>query len=275
MTGKIKKFILNADDYALNAGADAAILDLAARGIVTSTSVMVLSPRWKEAGRALASYPITRGLHLDFTSPFASKHFSELSISRAVVSAYCGLTRSEEIRRRIDHQLSLYEEVLGEVPQFADGHQHIHQLPGIRAGLLACLKQRYGGQSQRVKIRFCEPARWRGLEAALVGATGAKALKRLASRDGFTGNSDFAGVYSFATSSPLKQLWRSWLRALAGAEPMIMCHPAKAAKETLAVPDRIAEARRVEYEWLKSEDFRDLLSETQMAPAGWHSERTL
>jgi predicted glycoside hydrolase/deacetylase ChbG (UPF0249 family) len=272
MTAEIRKFILNADDYALNAGAEAAILDLAGRGIVTSTSAMVLSPRWKEAGRALASCPISRGLHLDFTSPFASKSFSELSITRAVVSAYCGLTSREAIRRGIDYQLSLYEEVLGEAPQFVDGHQHIHQLPGIRTELLAGLKKRYGGQAQRVKIRFSAPIRWRGLEAALVGATGAQALKRLASREGFTGNTDFAGVYSFAKGSPLKQLWESWLRTLAGAEAMIMCHPAKAAGETLTVPDRIAEARKVEYEWLNSEVFRVLLSETRMAPASWSSK---
>jgi chitin disaccharide deacetylase len=272
---EIGKFILNADDYALNAGADAAILDLAGLGIVTSTSAMVLSPRWREAGKALSPCPIARGLHLDFTSPFTSGSFSELSISRAVVSAYCGLNGREAIRRRIDHQLSLYEEVLGEAPQFVDGHQHIHQLPGIRTELVARLKQRYGLRAQRIKIRFCNPARWRGLEAALIGTTGAKALKRLASREGFTGNTDFAGVYSFANGSPLKQLWDSWLRGMAGPEPMIMCHPAKTAKETLAVPDRIAEARKVEYEWLKSDQFRDLLAETRMVPANLFSERML
>jgi chitin disaccharide deacetylase len=274
MTVEIRNFILNADDYALNAGADAAILDLAGRGIVTSASAMVLSPRWKEAGRALAPCPISRGLHLDFTSPFASTSFSELSIGKAVVRAYCGLTGGEAIRRRIGRQLSLYEEVLGEAPQFIDGHRHIHQLPGIRTALLACLKQRYGREAPRVKIRFCIPARWRGLEAALVGATGATALKRLASIDGFSGNTDFAGVYSFAKGSPLKHLWRSWLVTLAGAQPMIVCHPAKAANETLAVPDKIAETRKIEYEWLKSEEFRDLLSETGRVPASWSSERT-
>jgi predicted glycoside hydrolase/deacetylase ChbG (UPF0249 family) len=258
MTAENRKFILNADDYALNAGASAAILDLAGRGTVTSTSAMVLSPRWKEAGTALASCAISRGLHLDFTSPFASKSFSELSITKAVVSAYCSLTGRKVIRRQIDHQLSLYEEVLGEAPQFVDGHQHIHQLPGIRAELLACLRQRYGREALRVKIRFCVPMRWRGLEAAMVGATGANALKRHASKEGFGGNSDFAGVYSFAKGAPLKQLWRGWLQSMA--------------EETLAVPDRIAEARRVEYEWLKSEEFRDLLSETRMAPASWSSK---
>jgi predicted glycoside hydrolase/deacetylase ChbG (UPF0249 family) len=275
MTPEIRKFILNADDYALNAGADAGILDLAGRGIVTSTSAMVLSPRWKQAGRMLASFPISRGLHLDFTSPFASKSFTELSISRAVVSAYCGLMSREAIFRRIDHQLRLYEEVLGEAPQFIDGHQHVHQLPGIRTRLLACLKRRYGREASRVKIRFCTPMRWRGLEAALVGATGAAALKRLAPASGFSGNTDFGGVYSFAKDSPLKQLWKSWLGSMAGAEPMIMCHPAKAAVETAAVPDRIAEARKVEYAWLKSIEFRDLLIETRMAPASWSAERAI
>jgi predicted glycoside hydrolase/deacetylase ChbG (UPF0249 family) len=275
MTTKIRKFILNADDYALKAGADAAILDLAGRGIVTSASAMVLSPRWKEAGRALAACSISCGLHLDFTSPFTAKGFSERSISRAVIGAYCGLTRRDTIRHAIDHQLSLYEDVMGEAPQFVDGHQHIHQLPGIRAGLLACLKQRYGQNAPRVKIRFCMPMRWRGLEAALVGATGAGALKRLASKEGFSGNTDFAGVYSFEKGSPLKHLWSSWLAATAGAAPMIVCHPAKAAKEALAVPDKIAEARIAEYEWLESAEFRDLLSETRMAPAIWSSEPAL
>src|SRR5262249_16943758 len=156
-----------------------------------------------------------------------------------------------------------------------DGHQHIHQLPGIRSGLLACLKDRYGREARRVRIRFCMPMRWRGVEAALVGATGAGALKTLASQDGFTRNTDFARVYSFAKGSPLKHLWTGWLLTLAGTEPMIMCHPAKAAKETRAVPDKIAEARKVEYGWLKSEEFRELLSETGRVPAGWSSERVL
>jgi predicted glycoside hydrolase/deacetylase ChbG (UPF0249 family) len=269
MTPETRKFILNADDYALNAGADAGILDLAGRGIVMSTSAMVLSPRWREAGKLLSSCPIGRGLHLDFTSAFSSDRFLELSISRTVMKAYCGLSGREAIRRSIDHQLNLYEEVIREAPQFVDGHQHVHQLPRVRATLLACLKKRYGHRAAHTKIRFCMPACWRGLEAALVGTTGAKALKTLALKSGFAGNTDFAGVYSFAKDSPLKRLWRNWLGAIEGAEPMIMCHPAKAAEETLAVPDKIAEARRVEYEWLKSGEFRDLLSEMRRTPASW------
>jgi predicted glycoside hydrolase/deacetylase ChbG (UPF0249 family) len=269
MTAETRTFILNADDYGLKAGIDAAILDLAEHGIVTSTSAMVLSPRWKEAGKVLSACPAGRGLHLDFTSPFAGKTFSELSITKAVMKAYCGMTGGEAIRQSINNQLNLYEAVMGEAPQFVDGHQHVHQLPRVRTALIACLKQRYGQDAARVKIRFCMPMRWRGFEAALVGVTGAEALKRLAFGEGFAGNTDFAGVYSFAKGSPLKPLWRKWLQTIAGAEPMIMCHPAKTASEFLAVPDKIAEARLAEYDWLNSGEFRDLLSEMRRAPTNW------
>ena len=69
MTGP-KPFILNADDYGMSPGVDHAILRLAERGIVTSTSVMTLAPRWPEASRPLLDVPLDRGLHLDLTSPF-------------------------------------------------------------------------------------------------------------------------------------------------------------------------------------------------------------
>ena len=65
--------IINADDYAMDEAVDAAILDLAERGVVTATSAMVLSPTWPEAAEALKDAPLSRGLHLDFTSPFAGE----------------------------------------------------------------------------------------------------------------------------------------------------------------------------------------------------------
>ena len=42
----IEGVIINADDYAMDGGVDAAILKLSAEGVVTATSAMVLSPAW-------------------------------------------------------------------------------------------------------------------------------------------------------------------------------------------------------------------------------------
>lgn len=48
----MQNVIINADDYAMDAGVDAGILRLAEIGAVTSASAMVLSPRWPKSARA-------------------------------------------------------------------------------------------------------------------------------------------------------------------------------------------------------------------------------
>jgi predicted glycoside hydrolase/deacetylase ChbG (UPF0249 family) len=58
-----RRLILNADDYAMDAAVDDAILALAERRVVTAASAMVLSPRWREAAAALSSRPVDIGLH--------------------------------------------------------------------------------------------------------------------------------------------------------------------------------------------------------------------
>ena len=52
--------ILSADDFGYHAGVDAAVIDLAAKGRLTATSCMTMSPRWHEAARTLT--PALRSL---------------------------------------------------------------------------------------------------------------------------------------------------------------------------------------------------------------------
>jgi predicted glycoside hydrolase/deacetylase ChbG (UPF0249 family) len=65
--------VLCADDYAAHASVSQGILDLARRGRLSATSVMVLSERWPQDASPLRelSDRIDVGLHLDFTSPMA------------------------------------------------------------------------------------------------------------------------------------------------------------------------------------------------------------
>ncbi len=269
MRSAFRTFVLNADDFAMDEGIDAAILDLAGRGIVTSASALVLSPRWSKDGRELSQASISKGLHLDFTSPFANPGFPECSIGALVTRAYGGLLNRESVRGSIRHQLSLYEDVMREIPQFIDGHRHVHQLPVIREELIAGLQERYGGRLHPVKLRSCRPKAWRGLEAALVGATGSRALERLARVAGQAVNTDFAGVYSFSGQARLERLWRRWLASPQGPSPLIMCHPANGRGGGAAVHDLIREARLREYAWLAGSAFRELCLELRMAPALW------
>lgn len=273
----MKSVIISADDFAMDAEVDEAILDLARRGVVTATAAMVWSPRWAQvapAARELADGQLLDcGLHLDFTSPLASAaghghaHVPLLlqSLSRALAP--------KPIRRSIELQLDRFEQVYGQAPRFVDGHHHVHQLPVIREQLLAVLTRRYPFEVQHIGLRWCHSQPHRGAKAALIGLLGAPGLKQLAEGHGLRTNTDFAGVYDFSPAASLPRLWRDWLSASEGAQPLVMCHVARDDGTLRSVRSRTGDAVRAarirEYEWLRSPAFSHLLTELNVRPTRW------
>jgi chitin disaccharide deacetylase len=265
----MRNVIINADDYAMDAGVDAGVLRLAGEGRVTATSAMVLSARWPEAARALRdAAPISVGLHFDLTSQFAQSGFTEGGLSKLILRAEARLLDRAWLRREAERQLSAFEAAAGGAPAFVDGHQHVHHLPGVREALLDALWDRYGGAARHIGVRITAPRRWRGLKAWIVGATGAGGLAGLASVRGHPVNSDFAGVYDFAPDADLSAHWKGWTADLRGAWPLIMCHPAMHAEEA-AGGDPVRAARLREYEWLASGQFLSCLKQAALAAARW------
>ncbi len=264
----MRNLIVNADDYAMDAAVDAAILRLAGLGVVTATSAMVLAPRWPEAAAAVRNgSPLSLGLHFDLTSPFAAAGLPAQSLSALILRAHAGLLDRAALRRQVDRQLSLFDDALGRPPAFVDGHQHVHHLPIVREVLLEGLENRYGTAKSRIGLRICAPRRWRGAKAAIIAATGARSLSRLAAQDTHLANSDFAGVYDFAPASDLPALWEGWVAGLQGPFPLIMCHVASASEP--APDDPIRQARLREFEWLASEEFRSFLRQHALSPSRW------
>jgi chitin disaccharide deacetylase len=266
----VKSVIINADDYAMDEGVDAAVLTLARQGVVTATSAMVLSPRWPDAGRRLADVPVSRGLHLDLTSPFAEAGHAGLArpLARLMAAAYGGQLDRSAVRRAIDGQLDRFEAVTHAPPDFVDGHQHVHQLPGIRAELIAALRDRFGQASRAIALRVCAARRWRGLKAFIIEHTGACAFAALAGARAHPMNSDFAGVYGFSPRADLAGLWRGWLAGLQGERPLVMCHVA-GDRAAAGFPDGIRAARVNEMKWLGSPAFEDLCAELGIKRAAW------
>ena len=259
--------IINADDYAMDDCVDAAILKLAADGVVTSTSAMVLSPSWPEAAERLKDAPLSRGLHLDFTSPFVGSVFPGHSITGLTIRTHSGLLDKKLLREEIDRQLSLFETHLSALPDFVDGHQHCHLLPFIREALLDALGRRYGEDARRISLRDCAPRRWRGLKAAIIARTGAFHLAKLAKERAHPMNTDFAGVYDFNEDADLEALWSGWLDGLEGGLPLVMCHVAERGDHDGSDP--IRGARYLEYDWLASARFRDLSQQLSKQPERW------
>jgi predicted glycoside hydrolase/deacetylase ChbG (UPF0249 family) len=263
----MRNLIINADDYAMDAGVDAAILQLAELGAVTATSAMVLAPRWPEAAAALRDGPrLSVGLHFDLTSPFATGLPAQ-SLSALILRAHAGLLDRAALRREAGRQLSLFSGALGRPPAFIDGHQHVHHFPIVREVLLEALEEHYGAGRSGIGLRICAPRRWRGAKAAIIAATGAGRLSRLAAKGQHPVNTDFAGVYDFAPAADIPALWDGWAAGLKGSFPLIMCHVAKG--NGPAPDDPIRQARLREFEWLAGEGFRSILQRHALSPAYW------
>jgi chitin disaccharide deacetylase len=259
--------IINADDYAMDGDVDAAILKLSAEGVVTSTSAMVLSQAWPEAAAPLKDAPLSRGLHLDFTSPFAGDIFPRQTIAGLTMRTHSGVLDRKLLRKEIDRQLSQFETRMKAPPDFVDGHQHCHLLPFVREALLDALADRYGTDARRISLRNCAPRRWRGLKAAIIARTGTFRLEDLAREREHQMNSDFAGVYDFNEDADFEALWTDWLTGLEGVSPLVMCHVAVRGDHD--GNDPIRGARYLEYAWLASAEFRELTRRLSRRPERW------
>ena len=264
----MRRLILNADDYAMDAGVDQAILGLIAGNVVTAASAMVLSPRWSGASGEISGMNADCGLHLDLTSEFALAKLTLYSLPELIARSYARRLDATAILDAIEAQLDLFESAIGRPPDFIDGHQHVHQLPIIRVQLIEALQRRYGPDAARIGIRVCTSRRWRGAKAQTIGALGAEPMARLAGRFGHAVNTDFLGVYGFSPDADLPLLWRRWLASMQGDAPLAMCHVATASSPS-TIADPIRPARVKELGWLASDAFRDLCAELSVTLDRW------
>jgi len=257
----MKGLILNADDIGMHPAVDDAVAELAEKGIIRAASVMSLGRPNRDTLSAMGRLGVDLGLHLDFTSELAHAAYRrESSLSSLMLSAWSGTLGAAHVRSALDGQLQRFGELTGRLPDFIDGHQHVHQFPVIRETLAQVLEQ-YGERS--IRVRNTRSRRWRGGKAALIGMLGSEALARRLERLGFSWNTDFMGVYDLSGEADLAALWRRWLAGAPEQGGLAMCHP--------ALKDWGGEAFRVrEYQFLASPQFRELCSEFEVQAVNWH-----
>ncbi len=257
-----------ADDYGQNAAIDAAINTLVGMGRLSAVSCFSTAPRWQQH-----SAPLLReqagladiGLHFNLTESFDSITPAP-SLSRTILRSYLRQLDPQQIRVLFHQQLDAFEAALGQTPDFIDGHQHVHQLPVVRDVLLTELAARY--PAKRPWIRNTVPANqeWRG-KPQILSLLGGKALAKMVAENDFPTNNGFAGVYGFkpnamnavnaANIADYAARFEAWLQS-ARTGMLLMCHPGADARD---VSDAIAVQRVVEYGFLKSERFVEILAE--------------
>jgi len=105
--------IVNADDFGASAGINRGILECHARGIVTSTSLMVTGRAVNEAVARSQDYPaLAIGLHFDVCGE------DERDFDTSDVAA---------VKDEFHRQLDAFHHLLGRPPTHIDSHRHVHR----------------------------------------------------------------------------------------------------------------------------------------------------
>ncbi|MFM1887255.1 MAG: hypothetical protein RL026_2412 [Pseudomonadota bacterium] len=262
------RITLCADDFGLTAAACRSILELARCGALSATSCCVdgeALPEYLDALRGLRP-TLGVGLHLDLTTPRPQAPHRPLRQWLLATTLHLpsshGRAALARLDAEIDRQFDRFETLFGAAPDHVDGHEHVHQLPGIRERLIQRLQQRYG---TTVAVRSTRPRRWRGPKAAVIAALGGSALLRVAAAQGLACNTDFAGAYDLRSTEGYLQRLERWLTGMPDGG-LLMCHPETGAD---ALP-----ARRHEHQVLASAQWQQLRTrlDVTLAPR-WGADR--
>lgn len=222
-----RRIVLCADDFGMNSAIDAGVLKLAASGRLSATSFLVDGPTGRGSVHALLDAGLQVGLHLNLTEDFGQPGLC-MPLGRLIRAAYLRRLPVSEVVATVSRQLDQFHALMGRPPDYVDGHQHVHQLPGVRGPLLETLARLV----PLPWLRNTEHPRSVGLplrlraKARVIAALGAGSLAREARSRGFVLNPGFLGVYDFQGGQPAYQRWlRCWLTQ-ARAGDVLMCHPA-------------------------------------------------
>lgn len=248
-----RAIVLCADDYGIAPGVGRAIRELVAHGRVSAASCMTAWPDFAAEGRLLAPLADEIDLGLHFTLS------AERPLAGLVIAALLGRLDRRAVAVTLRDQLDAFAAAFGRPPDFIDGHQHVHLLPGVREQV-AEAASRAGAYLRLTGEPLAAIARTRvaPAKAVLLSIVG-RPLAREARRRAIPCNRGFRGARSFAESGPFRSLFR---RMVAGAPAgtLVMCHPGLVDAE-LARRDRVTRAREEEYRYLAGEEFPADLAE--------------
>lgn len=271
-SGKEYPILLCADDYGLSPGVSRGILDLAVAGRLSALSCITTGPTWShDAAELQPSWGRADiGLHFCLTAlpplgpmPTLAPRGRLPGLGPLILAALAGRLPLAEIAAELERQFDSFVAATGRLPDFLDGHQHVHQLPGIRGLVLDLFRRRLDPARHYVRNCYEPPGAilGRGVAPAraLVLSALAYGFPAAAARAGVPCNDSFRGVHTFDPADDVAARFR---RFLAGARGRVLvnCHPGLV-DETLRSVDPVHAPREAEYHFLAGERFPPLLAE--------------
>jgi predicted glycoside hydrolase/deacetylase ChbG (UPF0249 family) len=267
-----RRIWLCADDYGISTAVDTAIRDLAVRGRLNATSVMVVAPSFhRSEATALGvlnsvAPRVAIGLHVTLTGPFRplSPGFRPLqegqflplpaTLGHAVLRRFA----HDALKTEIERQLETFRDTFGRAPDFIDGHQHVHLFPQIGRALLEVAKERAPDAWLRQCGRVVPFAKKFADRKGLVLDILSWRFRRRATALGLHTNPGFAGTYDFNDDADFAALFPRFLEALPD-NGLVMCHPGFVDAELQRL-DPLTTLREKEYTYLAGDEFLGVLA---------------
>ena len=233
--------IICADDYGLSDDIDRAILELCSLGRLSAVSCMVALERCgAEALQELLEHQgrVDIGLHLSLADETLPRGANAASASSTphfppygdfLRRALLGRVEARESFLQVSAQYELFLKKCGRRPDFIDGHLHVHQLPGVRDGLIEFILSLPADARPYVR-NTCEPladlrrARLPWVKAAFIGAFGKRMLARLLAA-GLATNDGFAGIYDFRNWRCYPEYFPRFATCLSDRNGILVVHP--------------------------------------------------
>jgi chitin disaccharide deacetylase len=269
---------LCADDYGISPAVNAGIRELIAGGRLNATSVMVAAPYLGgDEAPALERLNANEkraviGLHVTLTGPFKpmsagfapTRYGAFLPLPDMMRSAVTRQLRVEMLAVEIATQLQAFEKIFGRLPDFVDGHQHVHLFPQVRDAFIKTVAE----IAPTAWVRQCGRANsLRRLHdrKALVLDILSMAFRRRAERQGLAINPAFAGAYNFSPKAKFAKIFPRFLTGLPDGG-LIMCHPGFVDAELKSL-DSLTTLREHEFAYFNSDAFPQALAEHGVALA--------
>ena len=253
-----RPLLLCADDFGLSRGVNEAIADLVRHGRLSAFSCLSNGQAWaQDAALARSLRPQAQaGLHFNLTegaplSPALARICPQLpALPRLIADAHLRRLPLAAIAAELAAQWQAVADALGAAPDFIDGHQHVHHLPGVRQLVLDWLQRQPAVPAVRNTGHLAGPGF--GLKRWLIERTGGRALAKALKQRRWPHNSVLLGAYDF--NAAYRPLMQAWLRQVPASGALLFCHPGRADVAD-AVPDAIAAARVREWAYLSGPEF--------------------
>lgn len=264
----MKNIILCADDYGQNTAISQAIIQLLKEKRLSATSCMTTTREWEAQAKWLHPFQdkVDLGLHFNLTEgkPLSSLFSGTFpTLLTLLIKAYWQQLDQAAIEAECHAQIDQFQGKIGRLPDFIDGHQHIHQLPTIREALFAVYKKRL--QHNRCYIRCVSQALGQGayFKRLIIQACGANLFKKQLIQRAIPHNTSFAGFYSFKQAKHYARIFSQFLQGIQ-ENGLMMCHPGLPQASTERTTDPIAFSRPYEYHYFLSEQFFNLCEEQRV-----------